>query len=329
MEMEDRDVSSYSDPNGKTKQDEEDKKSKYEEVISEPEEAEKSLKDKLQDKKENFEQNRYESVTEKLNKLTEKIKENPPKTILGKKLLQTKISRLNNIIDRKITKYAIKQYSETNEINEFKKFDLKTDEIQNNNSDLLYEKESILRYLKQIEELMPENRYNKYNQNKEKEAPKGYKKPDNKVDLESTRLGRDRANLRERLNEVETQIAKNESDMEQLMQEYKEAKEQRNKQKKNQLAVVKPNIFKKIRNFFENKKEQFKNWRENKNKIADEKLQKVAQTSSEKTRENNNLRNNLKEGTLTPEEQKTFVEKLLMAEYEKSTETSEKEQNTK
>jgi chromosome segregation ATPase len=258
MEMEDRDVSSYSDPNGKTKQDEEDKKSKYEEVISEPEEAEKSLKDKLQDKKENFEQNRYESVTEKLNKLTEKIKENPPKTILGKKLLQTKISRLNNIIDRKITKYAIKQYSETNEINEFKKFDLKTDEIQNNNSDLLYEKESILRYLKQIEELMPENRYNKYNQNKEKEAPKGYKKPDNKVDLESTRLGRDRANLRERLNEVETQIAKNESDMEQLMQEYKEAKEQRNKQKKNQLAVVKPNIFKKIRNFFENKKNNLK-----------------------------------------------------------------------
>lgn len=259
----------------------------WEDVWSNDPEKEPEIEEDQEKPKMTFSEKRAMSVQDKLKDLREKISENPPKTILGKKLAVTRLNRLQNMVDKRILKNNIKTMAKSQEYSIADEYNESQQSLMDEISDLSLDREELLRELRRVERFDPRSSKSIFASQQKKMAknmPKGYKYKTN--ENTNTRVIEQQRQLRDRIEEIEKEIAKRQELMEKNDEKYKGYRAEIKASKKESLAVVKsPNIFKRIKAFFDKKVEQFNAWREEKrSKTGEELSNAVANTEKSSMR---------------------------------------------
>lgn len=234
-----------------------------------------------------FSEKRTLSLQDKLLNLREKVSENPPKTVIGRKLATARLNRLSNMVDKRILKNNIKSMAKSEEYATADAYNKSQQVLMEEISDLSLDREDILRELRRLDRFDPNSSKSMFAKQQKKMAknmPKGYKYKTN--ENTNTRVIEQQRQLRARIEEIEKEIAKRQELMEKNDEKYKGYRAEIKASKKESLAVVKsPNIFKRIKNFFNKKVEQFKAWREEqRNKTGEELSNAVANTEKSSKR---------------------------------------------
>ena len=244
-----------------------------------------------QEAKRTYAEKRALTIQDKLKNLSDRIKKEPPKTILGMKLAIVRLNRLQNMVDRMILKNNTKVLAQQKTYNAYDTYSKKQYGIMDKISDLEFERENILRQLRNLEHLDPSNDNSIFTENKKKitkNMPKGYKQ---KEPVETTRKPSTKVSIA--IQQLEEQLAGLEKEIEnnnrQLMENDKEYSmriaEIENDSKKD-LAIIQPNIFKRISKFFKDKINKFNQWRKQRKEKATEELhQRVEATEGSSKRE--------------------------------------------
>ena len=278
-----------------------------------------------------FSEKRTISIQEKLKELREKISENPPKTLLGKKIANAKLTRLQSIVDKRILKNNIKTIYESKQYNQAERYYNAQQGHMDRISDLSLEKEDILRELGRLDRFDPNSRKSEFAKQQKKIAkqmPKGYK---------ATRSGNSNAKvvdkkreLLQRLNKIEEELELRNKLIKENDEIMKNNKAELKADKKQDLAMVrKTGIFAKIKSFFKQKVEQFKEWRENKNTQASQKLSDTLENTKESTAREMFLKSNA--SNISLEDQKQYSQQIQeqLNEREANNDKQKEEDNVK
>lgn len=256
------------------------------------------------------------SMREKLLSLKEQLKNNPPKSMLGKKLAMARINRLENMMNRQIAKLAQKRNIEAKkgiasekEIEEYEAYVQRDEAIRDEIGKVSLSKEEIIRKISILKGYDPStNKYiyseddNRINKN----APKGYQP---KVKEESNN---DEYNiLYIQLEEIENSIRELKDAQNKNHEQYEEARNLRKEAMKKDLAVVKPNIFKRIKAFIQDKKEKFNNWIQEKRTETENKYNATVSKVEKNDVKRDEMLGSLHSG-LSLEEQKANSEQIVL-----------------
>lgn len=264
------------------------------------------------------------SAQEKLTKLREKFKENPPKTLLGKKIAITKLNRLKANIDRAIIKNNLKILSERGLYSKYESYaetlNVLEEQIANLEADTK-RMETEVKRLDNLDPLSKKSIFAKDNKRVRKNMPKGYKANVGEKDGEEDK----RLELNKAVQENKKLIDDKKALITELHKTYEIQKAKEKKNLKKDLVVVKPNIFKKIGKFLKEKRQQFNEWRVRKNGESQLKLEEMVKESEGSTKRKM-MFEDLSSG-YTQEEQNTFARETneLIKENKNKDELSEKE----
>lgn len=240
------------------------------------------------DPKMTFSEKRAMSAQDKLKNLREKVSENPPKTTLGRKLAVARLNRLQNMVDKRILKNNAKAQAKKEEYAMADAYNKTQQNVINKISDLSLEREDILRELRGLDRFDPNSSKSMFAKQQKKMAksmPKGYKATRNENNNAKV-IDRKRS-LESKLKIIDQEIEGYENTMASNDKAYKNNRAEIKADKKKNLAVIKsPNIFKRIKNFFNKKVEQFRTWKkEQRDKAGKELSDKVANTEESSMRE--------------------------------------------
>lgn len=264
----------------------------FEDVWSNGKPEEQSEESELEEDQEKpkmtFSEKRAMSAQDKLRDLREKISENSPKTILGKKLAMARLNRLQNMVDKRILKNNIKAMAKSDEYSMADKYNESQQSLMDEISDLSLDREDIIRELRRLDRFDPNSNKSIFAEQQKKMAksmPKGYKAT--RSENSNARVIDQKRQLENKLREIDQKIENIDNMMRKNDELYKDNIAEIKANKKESLAVVKsPNIFKRIKDFFNKKVEQFKAWREDqRNKAGEELSDTVANTEKSSKRE--------------------------------------------
>lgn len=252
------------------------------------EQSESELEEGQEKPKMTFSEKRAISVQDKLKNLREKVSENPPKTILGKKLVIARLNRLQNMVDKRILKNNIKSMAKSEEYAMADTYNKSQQSWMDEISNLSLDREDILRELRRLDRFDPNSSKSIFAERQEKMAknmPKGYKATRN--ENSNARVVEQKRQLENKLREIDEKIEEYYNEMRKNDESYEKKRVEIKENKKESLAIVKsPNIFKRIKNFFNKKVEQFKVWKEEqRNKAGEELTDVVANTEKSSKRE--------------------------------------------
>lgn len=264
-----------------------------EEPKSNPEMEE--LESEQQEEKDYFQkqEGKINDTKAKLQKLLEKLQNEPPKGSIGKQLLRYRINRLRVMLDRSMAKYDIEFEADRGENAAYDKFikecnALRTeiDGLRDKEEDLLYQIEVITRTTS-YRAKNDKNVANKMN----KMAPKG--KKGQVKDVKAPKKDKS-SELQEQLDQVQSRITELENELNQKIEDYKKYKsdlkrdtkdavyekmeelkdleKERKAKQKEEFAVAKPNVWAKIRGTFKAAMDKFSKWNENR-KLKNEEIE--------------------------------------------------------
>lgn len=274
-------------------------------------------------------------LQEKLEKLRNKFEEKPPKSVFGKKLAVARLDRLSNMVDKRININNVKNISKSTEYSLYDQYLESSQDLLASLSDLTFSKENILRQIQRLEQLDSTGKNSMFAQRQEqiqKNTPKGYKPKESHKQLNNnnSKVALEIKKMQQELKLIEDEItAKNEM-LDIKNERYLEDVEKTKESLKNELAVVKPSIFKRFKDFIKRKAENYRNKRAEKREKAQESLD-----SSMKTAEGTSKREVMISslaGDYTLEEQAKYSAELqekLSKKKEESTPVREEDEQTK
>jgi len=280
-----------------------------------------------------IEEKRVSATQDKLLKLQEKVNNNPPKTLIGKQLLLTRINRLSNVVDRKLLKIEAKNAAQIDS-------DHATDDYRDNTlstmeeiAKVLLEKEDIEREIRDLERLDPRtgSEFKKMRRDMERNTPRGYVPREERIgasqdesntveyvkpEKESV-IGERIAALRTRQEELEIEEATLRENIDLIKEKYQEEIRSIKEQKKENLALVATHPVRDMvantRGFFQGVGERFNKWNEERKEkkaeklaLADEKLKEAA-TNPASAADKKDFRQDVK---LSPEEEKKYAQEI-------------------
>ena len=226
-----------------------------------------------------FSEKRTLSLQEKLENLRIKFAEKPPKTVIGKKLAIARLDRLSNMIDRRININNVKNIYKNTEYSLYDNYLENSQDLLASLSDLTFSKENILRQIQRLEQLDPTSKNSMFAQRQEqieKNAPKGYKPKvkdiENQKDINNSKVGIEIQKLQKQLQIIEGEITSKNDMLDYANNSYLEDIEKNKSNFKKDLAVVKPNLFKRVMNFIKRKAENYRNRRAEKREKVQDKL---------------------------------------------------------
>lgn len=291
----------------------------------------------------------------KLLALRERIAENPPKTVLGKKWNMLKLEKLENKLDRQMLRVAAENSSQLGQEQEFDKAHDAIAEKGIELSDLELQRDDIERELREVEkqlqgneEIMPDTLVQSDVDRLNQRRPKGTAPREGSIKKEPLRrpevsertekLTGKKQEFEEKLKTVREKIAAKNKEIDQVHTNYDAEIEKIQMQEKENLALLKTHpikdFFNGVRGKFKQWGEKFNKWNETrKQKAADDLKEAVARTEGVTTVEVT-LRDELRVNK-TQEEQREYVEnfqkkmdEMKKEQEEKSTGTSKKEEET-
>ena len=259
-------------------------------------------------RKETRDEKKFNRLKTKLENLRIKLEANPPKSIIGKKLAMARLNRLSNMVDKLHLKNSLIQLSKIDEKENYKRYYNAQQSIMEDISDLEYERESVLRSIDRLYRYIPSGRKSMFAEQQKtvaKNMPKGYKLKSNENVQDKTNARKQMQQLEARLEEIEREIEEKENTLESNDEIYKAYKEELKEELKSDLAMVSPNIFTRVKNFFVSKIEQFRAWREQRKEKANQDFSEALKNS-----ETSSLRESVKVDSLTPEAQAEYAKKI-------------------
>lgn len=164
------------------------------------------------------------STQEKLEKLRQKIQENPPKTIWGRNKNLTKLRKLQNIIRIQKLKIESKNRTSIDQTDAFDIFDEKTKEIPIELSDIDTEMANIASQIERLEK--NENRYQGITERVQNAKPENYVRRTSKSAEPETVLPKSIA--AKKIEELKEIYAEKEAQRKKLMQKFEEAESEYN-----------------------------------------------------------------------------------------------------
>ena len=215
-------------------------------------------------------QEKIQKTKEKLKALLEKIRENPGKETIGKKLLRIRIERLRAKLNRSMEKFDIEYRVDQEENEKYEVFKTECDDIQEK-IETLEDKEDEL--LNAIEIYMRSENYRRkikeqaYSEIKSL-APRGQKQTDKRdvkakpKENKSTALKKELATVRKEIEKLREELTNKiedykdykedlaesvKSNIDTRMNELREEEKTRKKQKKEEKALTNPSLWTKIR----------------------------------------------------------------------------------
>lgn len=262
----------------------------------------------------------------KIEALKKKIQEKPPKTQIGKRINLVKLNFLENSVNKRLDRESIKNMynAKGNEI--YQEFDNKDVDLGRSISELDYHADEIARRLRKLDKYDPNLMFESDNKRKSKYMPKGYERKEEPADSKSTTVvEEEKARLLKELEEIEKEQNRLKEEKEQNLKELKVKMEEINKAQKTSLDKIKsPNVFKRIYSFFKEKYGQYKERKQEKREMLDQKVSE-AFTNANMTSERESWKVDM-----TQEEQAIASQKLQesMSKREKQ-ENKDKEDNVK
>ena len=287
----------------------------------------------------------YEKTTkrlqEKLEKLAEEIEKNPPETIIGKKLMNLKLNLLKNMIDRRILINNARISEQLGEFSSYKEYAGEQDRLMSTISSLEYKKMNLLKRLENLEKIIPGGKNSIFEENKKrlnKNMPKGYR-DDSEVSQDKSEESQDNPqvtaeinSLKKELEGIEKELEEKNAALETSHGEYERAIKEKKAELKKDLAVIKPKLFERIKKFFNEKINQFKEWRQQRIEEADKNL-KGAMDEAKETSGKNGLREELakqmeENPNMTLEAQARFAKEAVAKQQQKQQQERSNDQKT-
>lgn len=272
----------------------------------------------MEEEKKNMSELITSTMEGKLTKLDERIKENPPKTQIGKRIVMARLNMLDSIVKIRLDRSIVKNANNVEKFEVYDKYDSMDKKLAAQITNLSREAEKVMREIRRLREKYdPQKVFKDDEERKAKLRPKGYMPKEQKEDSQAkTALDKEQEMLEARLKELDLRIQElreqkegNLSEMEEEMKgiETKGKEDLKTLRKSNLPTIRRTNIFEKIGNFFKEKYNQYKEWKQRRKENIDNKFSETV----DKVGENNEMREDLKKGAPTLEEQRENAKKIM------------------
>lgn len=272
----------------------------------------------MEEEKKNISERITSTMQGKLTKLAERIKENPPKTQIGKRIVMARLNMLDNIVKIRLDRSIVKNANNVEKFEVYDKYDSIDKKLAAQITNLSREAEKVMREITRLREKYdPQTVFKDDEDRKAKLRPKGYIPKEQEEDSQvKTALDEEQEILETRLKELDLRIQElreqkegNLSEMEEEMKglETKGKEDLKILRKSNLPAIRRTNITEKIGNFFKEKYNQYKEWKQRRKENVDNKFSETV----DKVGENNEMREDLKKGVPTLEEQRENAKKIM------------------